>query len=199
MDEHCLCHVINDDTCFRWQQPSYKANGGHSHAARYSCFAYGLWLFWLWLLKLFYFIIIISGDVMSSSSLNITDRSFRYHVFGINFCFIPSTASIFSNIAYYYHSIYLCSPVPSSPPSPSITATLFHSKLKTHLFHNPFHHRSSPIHWTVHRTSTMSTTPFEDWDSVYCTTVICFRFSIILFVCRMCRIKLTISQFLITR
>jgi len=60
----------------------------------------------------------------SSSSLKITDRSFRY-----------ASPSLWNNLPASFHQ-----PRSSSVTTitPSITFSLFHSRLKTHLFHKSF-------------------------------------------------------------
>ena len=70
----------------------------------------------------------------TSSSLRITNRSFRYaspHLWNVSFrqpCIKhPADDVTLSN-----------SPPTSSPLSPSITHSLFHSRLKTNLFHKSF-------------------------------------------------------------
>ena len=94
-----------------------------------------------------------------SSSLKITDRSFRYmHLLAFVINFVPHSVNIISWLFFSLLSTYcLSSSVPSSPLSLSITPTLFHSKLQTKIpFLNPSRHRLPPLpsdclyrHWTA--------------------------------------------------
>ena len=60
----------------------------------------------------------------SSSSLKITDRSFRY-----------ASPSLWNNLPASFHQPCSSSVITITP---SITSSLFHSRLKTHLFHKSF-------------------------------------------------------------
>ena len=73
-----------------------------------------------------------------TSSLRITNRSFRYAclISGINF--LSHSVSLAQNtLLMMSHSLIHLAPT-YSPLSPSITHSLFHSRLKTHIFHKSF-------------------------------------------------------------
>ena len=86
-----------------------------------------------------------SSDVVTlarpspASSLKVTDRCFQY-----------ASPNLWNQLPFSLREpvsplyAYL-NPSFSSPLSPSITSSLFHSKLKTYLFGNPFPHRSRII------------------------------------------------------
>jgi len=75
----------------------------------------------------------------SSSSLKITDRSFRY-----------TSPSLWNKLSASFHQPRSSS-VTTGTITPSITYSIFHSR---YLFTNPSHHRSCPIHRTAHWTPT---------------------------------------------
>jgi len=88
--------------------------------------------------------------------------------------------------SYSSHSTDVGSSISLSSLSPSITPTLFHSKLKTHLFLNSSRHRYSP----THRTASM--------DSLLLSGF-CFNFSLssLVWMCGcICKTKLFISLLL---
>jgi len=73
----------------------------------------------------------------TSSSLRITDRFFRYASPCLGNQFSPST-SLQSISDLPVHSPTIFSHSVNSPLLPSITPSLFHSRLKTYLFHKSF-------------------------------------------------------------
>ena len=83
-------------------------------------------------------VVILSQVSTIQISKKITGRSFRYaspHLWN----FLSHSASIVQNtFLMMSHSQIHLPPAQCSPLSPSITHSLFHSRLKTHLFHKSF-------------------------------------------------------------
>jgi len=85
---------------------------------------------------------LVHPDLRHSKSLiahKITDRSFRY-----------ASPSLLNNLPASFRQPRSSS-VTVTTVTPSITSSLFHSRLKTHVtrFTNPSHHRSSPTQRTA--------------------------------------------------
>ena len=98
---------------------------------------------WQMLKKYIYFLdvtlVVTLARPSPTSSLKVTDRSFQYaspHLWNQ----LPSSLREPVSPLYAY-----LNPSFSSPLSPSITPSLFHSKLKTYLFGTSFPHRSLTI------------------------------------------------------
>jgi len=86
----------------------------------------------------------------SSSDLKVNNRSFN-HASPYLCNHLPKELRQHADHEYLSLSsdfTHISSPFSSSPPSPSITPSLFHSRLKTHLFHKSFLHTSSTSHPT---------------------------------------------------
>ena len=128
--------------------------------------------FWVCLCEFFEgnFTIVTLSRPPTSSSLRITNRSFRYaspHLWNqlpISFR-QPCTKHPADDVTLSN------SPPTCSPLSPSITNSLFHSRLKTHLSTNLFHHSLLAPTWTA----------FSDYTGpdLLCSTV--FHFSLLFY------------------
>ena len=65
--------------------------------------------------------------------------------------FVTSTKLLYDELPHSVNLVHHLSP--PSQLTPSITSSLFHSRLKTHLFHKSFLPQTSPTHRTAHWTS----------------------------------------------
>ena len=119
----------------------------------------------------------------SSSSLKITDRSFRY----------ASPCSLWNNLPALFRQ-----PRSSSVTTItlSITSSLFHPRLKTHLFNKSFY--LFPTINSVLPTGLPTGLQPDCLHGFYTAQRLVLVFSLFSFCWRVCRIKLAFSQFLIT-
>jgi len=113
----------------------------------------------------------------TSSSLRITDRSFRY----ASPCLwnqLPSSLrqpNFSPSVSLLpVHALTTSSHSVNSPLLPSITPSLFHSRLKTYLFHKSFPHKLPSSLRT-------DSTDFTTGPFLLSISVLCFSFFVILF------------------
>ena len=127
-------------------------------------------------------LIIIITRPPSSSSLKVTDRSFRY-----------ASPSLWNNLPALFRQPRSSSVTTITRSiTPSITSSLFYFRLKTHLFHKSFPPQT--LYYPPNCPLDFNRTAFTDSALCFSSYVIFFQLTRVL----VCRTKLAFSQFLIT-